>query len=127
MSPEEAMALKTADIRLDRVYIGGRSGNASDDPLPHLVGVSNQGGFRYIGNNSSPKLVVLTSTLSDPDWPDDLDRETGVFTYFGDNKKAGPELHETPRFGNNFNQLRAAVCAVKHAVLGRRRPALIEV
>ena len=35
-----------------------------------------------------------------PDWPDDLDRETGIFTYFGDNKKPGHELHDTPRYGN---------------------------
>jgi hypothetical protein len=38
---------QAADLLVDAVYQGGRNGNASDDPLPHLVGVSNQGGFRY--------------------------------------------------------------------------------
>jgi len=38
--------------------------------------------------------------LDDPDWPDEMDKEIGVFTYFGDNKKPGHELHDTPRYGN---------------------------
>jgi hypothetical protein len=96
----EEAALRNADLMVDRIYAGGRKGNASDDPLPHLIGVSNQGGFRYVGSKDHPRLVVLTSTMSDPDWPDSLDRETGIFTYYGDNKKPGHELHDTPRFGN---------------------------
>lgn len=44
--------------------------------------------------------MVLTTGLDDPDWPDEMDREVGVFTYFGDNKKPGHELHDTPRYGN---------------------------
>ncbi|MCS3576548.1 restriction endonuclease [Bradyrhizobium elkanii] len=85
---------------VDAVYQGGRNGNASDDPLPHLVGVSNQGGFRYIGTKECPNLAVLTLTTKEHDWPDNLDRETGIFTYYGDNRKPGHELHATPRFGN---------------------------
>jgi len=100
VTPEEKQSLAGQNLVMDRVYRGGRSGNASDDPLPHLVGVSNQGGFRYIGTKQQPRLVVLTSTLADPDWPDGMDRESGLFTYYGDNKKPGHELHDTPRFGN---------------------------
>lgn len=92
--------LNHADLMVDKIYEGGRAGNASDDPLPHLIGVSNQGGFRYIGSKEAPRLAVLTSTMKDLDWPDRLDTETGIFTYFGDNKKPGHELHDTPRFGN---------------------------
>ena len=92
--------LQTLDLLVDANYEGGRNGNASDDPLPHLVGVSNQGGFRYIGTRANPKLAVLTLTLKEPDWPDSLDKETGIFTYFGDNRRPGHELHATPRFGN---------------------------
>jgi hypothetical protein len=44
--------------------------------------------------------IILYSSLGDPDWPDFLDLKTGVFTYFGDNKKPGHELHDTPRKGN---------------------------
>lgn len=92
--------LGDADLHVDAVYVGGRKGNAGDDPFPRLLGVSNQGGFRYRGSLSTMQLVVLTSSLVDPEWPDRLDPETGVFTYYGDNKKPGRALHETPRHGN---------------------------
>ena len=92
--------LSTADLHVDRIYQGKRHGNAGDDPLHELLGVSNQGGFRILGSREHPRLVVLTTSMSDPEWPDDLDNETGVFTYYGDNKRPGRELHETPRFGN---------------------------
>src|SRR5262245_58003249 len=78
--------LATADLHVDAVYQGGRTGNAGDDPFPRLLRVSNMGGFRYRGTLGALEMVVLTSTLTDPDWPDELDRETGVFTYYGDNK-----------------------------------------
>lgn len=92
--------LPTADLHIDATYQGGRSGNAGDDPLPSLLGVSNQGGFRYLGTKMRPRLIALTTNLADPEWPDELDTETGVLTYFGDNKKPGHLLHDTPRFGN---------------------------
>lgn len=92
--------LAQSDLLIDKVYVGGRAGNGSDHPLPHLMGVSSRGGFRYLGQKEQPRLVVLTSTLRDPDWPDSLDRETGIFTYFGDNKQAGEKLHDSKRFGN---------------------------
>jgi hypothetical protein len=40
--------------------------------------------------------------LNDPDWPDTVDRESGTFVYFGDNKRPGRALHETLRFGNEL-------------------------
>lgn len=94
--------LHSADLVVDACYQGGRSGNAGDDPLTELIGVSNQGGFRYLGTKQRPRLVALTTTLADPEWPDELDPETGIFTYFGDNKKPGRDLHDTPRFGNHL-------------------------
>jgi hypothetical protein len=95
-------ALSTADLCVDAVYQGGRAGNASDDPISPLLSVSNMGGFRYRGNLAALELVVLTTTLADPEWPDELDEETGVFTYFGDNKRPGRALHDTPRNGNEL-------------------------
>lgn len=94
--------LSTADLTVDAVYEGGRSGNAGDDPLHPLIGVSNQGGFRYLGTREQPQLIVLTSSFDDPDWPDRVDRETGIATYFGDNKRPGRSLHDTPRNGNHL-------------------------
>ncbi|MDX1063879.1 restriction endonuclease [Sinorhizobium medicae] len=92
--------LAEADLIIDATYEGRRNGNAGDDPLPTILGVSNQGGFRILGSREAPRLVVLTTSMDDPEWPDILDHETGVFTYFGDNKKPGRELHGTPRYGN---------------------------
>jgi hypothetical protein len=84
---------------VDRVYRGGRAGNAGDDPLSKLLGVSNQGGFRYLGSPDKLKLVVVTSNFNEPDWPDHIDLEAGLLTYFGDRREPG-ELHGTPRLGN---------------------------
>ena len=92
--------LSGSDLYIDATYEGGRKGNAGDDPLHHLLGVSIQGGFRILGSREQPRLVVLTTSMADLEWPDDLDPETGVFTYYGDNKKPGRELHDTPRYGN---------------------------
>jgi hypothetical protein len=98
----EFESLSDADLHVDATYRGGRSGNAGDDPFPALLTLSNQGGFRYRGNLNKLELVVLTSSLNDPDWPDSIDEATGVFTYFGDNKKPGRLLHKTPRNGNEL-------------------------
>lgn len=97
-----AQDLLSVDLVVDCVYRGGRAGNASDDPLTRLLGVSNQGGFRYLGSLDAPKLIVVTSTFTDADWPDNLDRGTGILTYYGDNKHPGRALHETPRHGNEL-------------------------
>ncbi len=94
--------LSTTDLIIDAIYEGGTKGNASDDPLAKLLPVSNQGGFRYVGNvlSNSVRAVILYSSMDDVDWPDFLDEETGIFHYYGDNKKPGRELHDTPRKGN---------------------------
>ncbi len=94
--------LSSADLVVDAVYQSGRKGNHSDDPISHIVKVSNQGGFRYRGSLDSLDLVALVSSLNDPDWPDTIDRESGTFIYFGDNKRPGRGLHETLRFGNEL-------------------------
>jgi hypothetical protein len=49
---------------------------------------------------SRRKKVLSLSSFNDPDWPDYLDRETGILTYYGDNKHPGRALHDTPRNGN---------------------------
>lgn len=93
-------ALGVTDLMVDAVYEGGRSGNSGDDPLVTLLGVSNQGGFRHLGQKTRPRLLVITTSMNEPDWPDFMDYETGVFTYFGDNRQPRLDLHATPRWGN---------------------------
>jgi len=111
--------IRSADLQDDAVYQGGRMGNAGDDPLPQLLNVSNSGGLRYRGSLDALELVVLTSSLRDPDWPDILDPETGVYTYCGDNKHPGRGLHETPRKGNEL--LRRIFDLAHSGVEGRRQ------
>lgn len=94
-------SLQTTDLIIDAVYSGYKTERGGvADPLVRLVGVSRQGGFRYRGTKERPTLLVLTSNLTEPDWPDELDETTGRFIYFGDNRHPGRQLHETRRFGN---------------------------
>ncbi|MFC4526240.1 restriction endonuclease [Dyella halodurans] len=110
--------LRTTDLHVDAHYTGRRSGNAGDDPLPALLSVDSQGGFRKRGKTQGQlTMLVLTSSMDDPDWPDTLDRESGVFTYYGDNKKPGRELHETGRHGNFI--LRKIFAAARAGAAGR--------
>ena len=109
----------STDLVVDAVYSGGRQGHAGDDPLSKLTGVSNSGGFRYLGTIDELRLLVLTTGLNDPDWPDRMDTETGVFTYYGDNKVPGRELHSTRRYGNEI--LRQIFENAHNGKLGRAR------
>ena len=96
--------LETCDLIVDAVYCGGNFKDVRDDPLQKILPVGNQGGFRTYGSPRLPdcRLVVLYTSLSDPDWPDELDVYSGTFTYFGDNKKPGKQLHDTSRGGNEL-------------------------
>ena len=108
--------LDTADLHVDAVYEGiPRPDGTRGDPLNRLVHVANQGGFRYRGTKDIPSLVVLTSNLAEPDWPDELDPVTGRFVYYGDNRKHGRELHSTGKFGNHLLRV-----MFDHLHLGRR-------
>lgn len=97
--------LEDADLLIDARYEGSRNGNTSDDPLTKLLRLSNQGGFRIRGTREDPKLITLISSMEDPEWPDELDLSTGVFTYYGDNKQPGRKLDSTHRYGNNLLEL----------------------
>jgi hypothetical protein len=83
----EFAELENVDLIVDATYKGGREGNAGDDPLHKLLGCGTQGGFRYIGPSEATRMVVIYSSLNEPDWPDTLDETTGRFTYWGDNRR----------------------------------------
>ncbi len=94
--------LASTDLVVDRMYDGGAAGSVADDPLARLLPVGNQGGFRYAGSprKGTVRLAVLYTTAAEADWPDELDKQTGLFTYYGDNRSPGRELHDTQRSGN---------------------------
>ena len=103
-SPVAFDQLSTSDLLIEQVYLGDTAGHVGDDPLAALLPVGNQGGFRYAGSPSqgTVRLVVLYTSGVNEDWPDVLDPTTGTFTYFGDNRAPGHELHDTPRRGNQI-------------------------
>ena len=113
-------SLAAADLHVDAIYLSGTKGTLADEPLPRLMGVGNRSGFRISGSQKSPggvKYAVLFTTGAEPDWPDFLDPQTGVFTYYGDNRKPGCELHET---SNGGNRLLRSVFEAAHGGIGDR-------
>lgn len=96
--------LAEADLVLDRVYAGGTSGHAGDDVIGKLLPVGNQGGFRFNGSvaRGTVRIVALYTSGAEVDWPDQIEPTTGDFTYYGDNRKPGRDLHDTPRGGNEL-------------------------
>ena len=76
-----------------------------------LPGISNSGGFRVRAGAEHPAVCVLYSTGSEGDWPDHFDEASGLFTYFGDNRKPGKDIHSTSRGGNRLLQRWFGDCA----------------
>ena len=100
-----------APLIVDALYRGGLSGHAGDDAIARLAPVGNQGGFRFRGPVAAPSVVALVTAGRQAAWPDELDPYTGVFTYYGDNRTPGHQLHESVRRGN---QILSRVFALAH-------------
>lgn len=100
MDPVAFADVAAANLVIDRVHEGGRSGNAGDDPINRILAVGNSGGFRRRGALKAPEVLVLYTSGAEPDWPDTLDKVDGVFVYYGDNRHPGRALHNTSKQGN---------------------------
>lgn len=91
--------LDSSDLIVDCIYKGGTGSSADNEPLHHLFpkcGVN--GGFRKVNRTDGtgkPAYVILYTTMSELEWPDYLDEETGVFRYYGDNRRPGREITDT--------------------------------
>ena len=96
----EYSELSTADLNIDAIYKGGVKGNSSDDIFNKLLGLENSGGFRALKSRTEPALLALVSSTEEPEWPDFLDIETGIFTYYGDNRTPGHTILDTSKKGN---------------------------
>lgn len=89
--------LRDSDLVVDAVYKGGEATNLSAAPLPDLLGVGTAGGFRpknCPSGSHEHSYIVLFTTFAEVDWPDHIDAESGIFTYYGDNKEPGSTIHE---------------------------------
>ena len=90
-------------LYVDAVYkADSNKKNLSSEVLSKLLGVKNQGGFRYLGKTEKPNLVVLFTSGEDIYWRDEIDNTLGVFLYYGDNKTPGTDLHKTKLHGNEI-------------------------
>lgn len=102
-------------LEVDRIYKNTANWKNPDDDFnrmfhnfPDGKGIRNMGGFRCKskrGRHGSKiddvAFVVLVTTFGEPEWPDSLDEETGVFIYYGDNRSPG-DLHATHLGGNSL-------------------------
>ena len=98
--------LENAPLIVDCIYKGGTSGNISDEVLPKLLPkCGNSSGFRKVGRKDKPgemAYVVLYTSMSELEWPDYLDEETGIFRYYGDNRTPGKSITDTKQGGNKL-------------------------
>lgn len=109
--------LSQAPLIVDAIYKGGNSTSFDAEPLHHIFpkcGIS--GGFRKVNRTDGtgkPAYVILYTTMSELEWPDYLDEETGIFRYYGDNRLPGRAITDTKLKGNEllenvFNLLNAS-------------------
>ena len=98
--------LEKAELIIDCVYKGGTAKNISDEVLPRLLPkCGNASGFRKVSRLDDPSkmaYVVLYTSMSELEWPDHLDEETGIFRYYGDNRKPGRAITDTKQGGNRL-------------------------
>ncbi len=101
--------LDKADLYIDCIYKGGKAPNMSSEPFHKLIpGCENAGGFRKkLREDGSGKYayVVLYTSMEELEWPDYLDKETGIFRYYGDNREPGRELTDTKKKGNRILEM----------------------
>jgi hypothetical protein len=100
-------------LRVDEVYKNTNNWKNPDDVFNRMFkgfsdgkGIQNAGGFRYRSRAQGERgilnaaFIVLVTNFGETEWPDKLDIENGIFTYYGDNRRPGKDLHDT-RIGGN--------------------------
>lgn len=109
--------LGSSNLIQGAVYEGGSNKNPmKDDPLSKIFiidgcekGIGNQGGFRKTSKEKDGKrvngtiaFVVMVDSGKQAEWPNKMDEESGIFTYYGDNRTAGNDIFKTKNLGNKF-------------------------
>ena len=98
--------LENADLWIDCIYKGGTINNISSEVISRLLPkCGNASGFRKVRRMDNPNkmaYVVLYTSMSELEWPDYLDEETGIFRYYGDNRKPGRSITDTKQGGNKL-------------------------
>ena len=98
--------LRESDLIVDAIYKGGNPKDKAGEVLSKLFpGAGNSGGFiKVLRKDGSKKIafVILYTSMEELEWPDYLDVETGVFRYYGDNRKYGNPITKTKKGGNKL-------------------------
>ncbi|RCV86926.1 restriction endonuclease [Billgrantia montanilacus] len=93
--------LSSCTLIVDGIYESALDCQLSGERINKLLpGSGNMGEGRIAGRGQDRNWVVLYTKEHDLDCPDTLDPSTGLFTYYGDNKRPGRELHDTQMGGN---------------------------
>jgi hypothetical protein len=102
------------EIRLDASYRNTNNWKSPEDLFNRFFrfedgkGINNTSGFRpksKAGGDTDiteSAFCVLVTNFGESEWPDALDRESGVFAYYGDNRSAGRALLDTAVGGNRL-------------------------
>lgn len=108
------MPALASELRVDATYRNTNNWRDDQDVFNRLFrftdgkGINNTSGFRpkSKGGGSTDILdcafCVLVTNFGETEWPDALNRETGTFVYYGDNRSAGRPIHETAVGGNRL-------------------------
>jgi hypothetical protein len=103
-------------LRIDADYRNTGDWQKSDDQFNKFFrfedgkGINNASGFRpksRLGGSTDIiecAFCVVVTNLEEAEWPDSLDLESGLFTYYGDNRKPGTAVDETIIGGNRLLQ-----------------------
>ena len=109
------------NLHVEQLYKNTNNWKRADDEFNRLFrfndgsgsskGINNVAGFRPKNKNSSKStdivdcaFCVLVTNLGEAEWPDHLDKETGLFRYYGDNRVPGKAIDATPVGGNRLLQ-----------------------
>lgn len=102
------------ELQIDADYRNTNNWKNPDDVFNRFFrfsdgkGVNNTSGFRpksKSGKNTEITdcgFCILVTNFSESEWPDYIDRENGIFIYYGDNRSAGKQLEDTPVGGNRL-------------------------
>lgn len=102
-------------LRVDRLYRNTNDWKKEKDEFNRFFrfqdgkGITNTPGFRPKSSRAADStdilkcvFCVLVTNLGEIEWPDSLDLETGIFTYYGDNRKPGTAISDTQVGGNRL-------------------------
>lgn len=107
--------LERPELKVGKLYRNTNNWKNNDDVFNVMFrqfsdgkGIQNAGGFRFKSKINHSKeiinaaFVLLVTSFAEHEWPDNLDRVSGIFTYFGDNRKPGKSIEDTHIGGNRF-------------------------